>query len=173
MSGTWSYSKSAQGSWPDGYLRPALTNSVNGLVVADFNGDGIADVATTDSSSPRCSSCWLISYSGTGDWTTYSEFVPLYAAVGIGHFLGNRGVDVLLWNTYQDFLGCATRTALPMFSALFLEEQELLYGKAARRCAKKSRAFWIGLVSRSGSSPVKSALTPPVDFRWPNESGRI
>ena len=94
VAGTWSYSKSAQGSWADGYLRQALTSSAANLVVADFNGDGFADVALTNSTS------WAISYSGTSNWNSQSEAVPLYAAAGIGRFLGNPGADVLLWNGY-------------------------------------------------------------------------
>jgi hypothetical protein len=94
VAGTWSYSKSAGGSWSDGYLRQALTSNANDLIVADFNGDGIADVALTNSTS------WSISYSGTSNWNSHSEAVPLNAAAGIGHFLGNPGVDVLLWNDY-------------------------------------------------------------------------
>jgi hypothetical protein len=94
---TWSYSKGATGAWADGYLRPALTDTVGGLVVADFDGDGVADVAG------NCALpvCWRISYSGFQQWTTVaaqdSDLVgPLL--VGIGHFLGHAEADVLTWN---------------------------------------------------------------------------
>ena len=96
---TWSYSKSATGSWADGYLRPALADTVDGLVVADFNGDGFADVAM------NCDgpACWRISYGGFQDWTYLSEqnsglLGPQFVAVG--HFLGHAAADVLTWNLY-------------------------------------------------------------------------
>jgi hypothetical protein len=97
---TWSYSKSATGSWADGYLQPALTNTVDGLVVADFNGDGFADVAA------NCDgpACWRISYGGFQDWTSVSPqnsglVGPEFVAVG--HFLGHSAADVLTWNLYN------------------------------------------------------------------------
>lgn len=108
---TWSYSKSARGPWSEGYLRPALTNTVDQLVVADFDGDGRADVATIN---PNLATTpfnnWLISYNGVGDWKEYivvaanlcfspdPALVPLPLMPAIGFFAGNRGADVLLWN---------------------------------------------------------------------------
>lgn len=97
---TWSYSKGATGSWSDGYLRPALANTVDGLVVADFNGDGFADVAA------NCDgpACWRISYNGFQDWKYISAqnsglVGPEFVAVG--HFLGHAAADVLTWNLYD------------------------------------------------------------------------
>ena len=98
----WAYSKNAQGAWADGVLRPAMRDNngnlipVDNLVVADFDGDGYVDVATNNQAD------WTISFNGRGDWThfnvpfTHECFVGGYA--GIGHFAGNAGADVLIWN---------------------------------------------------------------------------
>lgn len=50
---TWSYSKSATGSWADGFLQDAL-DTIDNLVVADFNGDGTADVGESCGSGLEC-----------------------------------------------------------------------------------------------------------------------
>jgi hypothetical protein len=97
---TWSYSKGATGTWAEGYLRPALTNTVDGLVVADFNGDGFADVGA------NCDgpACWRISYNGFQDWrsvSTQNSGLVGPELVGIRHFLGHAGADVLTWNLYD------------------------------------------------------------------------
>lgn len=111
--GNWavSYSqKSVQGlfsSWTP--LQRRLTDSVNGLVVADFNGDGIADVAANwdvtgifDNSSG-----WRISYGGVEPWIHEAEFFDLVgpAFAGVGHFLGHAEADVLSWNLENNVNG--------------------------------------------------------------------
>jgi len=80
-------------SWKS--LRPRLTDSARGLIVADFNGEGYADVATdcTDSG------CWRISYRGFQDWTYASQPVSLNGDLaGVGHFRASAPADVLTWN---------------------------------------------------------------------------
>jgi len=94
VSNTWSYSKSATGSWASGYLRPALTDTVDGLFVADFNGDGFADVGTSCGSG-----CWSISYGGFQDWNNVTGTVGPQVA-GVGHFLGQVEADLLSWESY-------------------------------------------------------------------------
>ncbi len=88
----WNYSASAAAAWTQ--LPVTLSTNIANLEVADFDGDGFADVALTNSTS------WAISYGGATNWSSQSEAVPLSAAAGIGHFLGNPGADVLLWNGY-------------------------------------------------------------------------
>jgi FG-GAP-like repeat len=80
-------------------LRPALTNTVDGLFVADFNGDGTADVAMDCGAGAP--GCWSISYGGFQDWQ-YPNIGPTgpYVA-GVGHFLGRIEADLLLWNDPQ------------------------------------------------------------------------
>jgi len=88
--------KTGQGifsSWTP--LRPKLTDTVSDLVVADFKGDGFADVATDCAGS----ACWRISYRGTQDWTNTSQPVSLSGDfAGVGHFRGAATSDVLTWN---------------------------------------------------------------------------
>jgi hypothetical protein len=79
-------------------LRRKLTDSVANLVVADFDGDGRADVAT---SRPFLASFdWIVSDNGAGGWTMLrTEGVPLSSAAAIGRFDGDASADVLLWHT--------------------------------------------------------------------------
>jgi hypothetical protein len=93
---TWSYSKSATGSWQDGYLRKALTNTVSGLIVADFNGDGIADVWTDCGADTP--GCWRISYRGFEDWRTFTFGSSGPYVAGVGRFLGHVESDLLSWH---------------------------------------------------------------------------
>jgi hypothetical protein len=77
-------------------LRPKLSDSVASLIVADFNGDGTADVATDCPNS----ACWQISCGGKADWTRVSQPVSLSGSlVGVGHFESVRPSDILTWNT--------------------------------------------------------------------------
>jgi hypothetical protein len=114
VGGSWSFSKSAHGSWSSGFLQEALA-PITGLVVADFNGDGIADVATS-SGGPN----WAISYGGRGNWVHYqidntarcvSPEPPLTQVPAIGHFDGNSGADVLLWDGGAEFCIASGGTA--------------------------------------------------------------
>jgi hypothetical protein len=90
-------------------LRVKLTDSVADLTVADFNGDGRADIAR--SSCSFFGSCdWQVSYRGTGNWTKLrSAGLPLTSAAAIGRFSGNVGVDVLLW--HDNYLDIASAGA--------------------------------------------------------------
>ncbi len=93
-----SYSrKSVQGlfsSWT--LLRSKLTDTVDGLIVADFGGSGKADVATNCGADAP--GCWRISYGGLQDWRYYTlgTFGPYVA--GVGHFLGQVEADLLSWD---------------------------------------------------------------------------
>jgi hypothetical protein len=94
---TWSYSKSTNGSWS--ILRDALSENINDLVVADFNGDGFADIAG------NCDfpGCWRISYGGFQDWFYVDQDFEVLGIVaenvaGYGHFTGTAAADFLAWN---------------------------------------------------------------------------
>jgi hypothetical protein len=88
----WSITKSALGNWV--HLQRALTNTVDGLVAADFNGDGFADIGMSCGSG-----CWQISYSGSENWSTYHTLGSLSVVDGgVGHFSRGAGADVLAWD---------------------------------------------------------------------------
>lgn len=124
---TWSYSKSATGSWSDGFLQEAMA-PIDRVAVADFDGDGRADVMTRDQPSnyqgPNGNFGiviwnWKISYGGIRNWTTH-QIAPKQGdacrlemslspdqlkptnfssqVAGIGRFAGSHGADVLVWN---------------------------------------------------------------------------
>ena len=78
-------------------LRAKLTNDVNGLVVADFDADGRADVAA--SSRDGIYFDWRISWSGLSDWAPLSNnaIAPLITAPAISWFDTDAGADVLFW----------------------------------------------------------------------------
>ncbi|MGA9639790.1 MAG: VCBS repeat-containing protein [Terriglobales bacterium] len=76
-------------------LRKKLTDSITNLVVADFNGDGYADVAT-DCPLPTC---WMISFRGFENWQQFPQPVTLKDDLAaVGHFRGAAATDVLTWN---------------------------------------------------------------------------
>jgi hypothetical protein len=86
-------------------LRAKLTDDVVGLFVADFNGDGRADVAKLQPLGiPPSSYLLKVSYSGTGDWT---KLRTIGMPVATGRFDGNAGADVLTW--HDNYLDIAPR----------------------------------------------------------------
>jgi hypothetical protein len=73
---------------------------VANLVVADFDGDGRADVATSTQLSAS-SFDWKVSDNGAGGWSTLRILtVPLSSAAAVGRFDGDASADVLLWHNY-------------------------------------------------------------------------
>ena len=77
-------------------------------MVADFNGDGHADVGANCDGGD---SCWRISYRGFLDWTSVSvqnsNFLGPQLA-GIGRFLGHAEADVLSWNAVSPLIYAPT-----------------------------------------------------------------
>jgi hypothetical protein len=97
--GAWSVTYAGSVNW--NRLRSRLTNSVAGLVLADFNGDGVTDIAMSTFVRERGSPMWmwLVSWGGTSDWTPLRlANTPLTAAAAVGSFDDNAGADVLLWS---------------------------------------------------------------------------
>jgi len=66
VSGAWQVSYGAQSRWTG--LRARLTDSVAGLVIADFTGDGQNDIGLLQGGSLK------VSAGGTGDFVTFSNF---------------------------------------------------------------------------------------------------
>lgn len=92
VSGQWSYSDGTTVGWVP--LRPALTDDVAGLFVADFDGDGTADIGSV---SPASATTVLYRYSlgGIGGWTALTTTFRRPAAVG--RFFGGLKSAILFW----------------------------------------------------------------------------
>jgi hypothetical protein len=107
-SGQWMVSLSATGPWAGWPLRPALTNTMAGLIIADFNGNGRADIASftgrvMDSSIVTQFISWevKVSWDGTGNWTPLRTFTGSLAAVG--RFDATRGADILFFPSNANY----------------------------------------------------------------------
>jgi hypothetical protein len=85
-------------------LRARLTDTVAGLIVADFNGDRHSDLAILNCSAIGCE--WNVSYGGTTGWIALRpRSRSLVSTAAIGRFTGNRSADILLWHdNYLDIL---------------------------------------------------------------------
>jgi len=113
VNGYWRVAYSGTSGWQP--LRSKLSDSVSSLLVADFNGDGRADVAMPALISTLGSyTGWTyqVSYNGTGDWVplrTYSLNQTGVAA--IGRFDQSAGADILLWaDNHLEISSQGTRT---------------------------------------------------------------
>ncbi len=75
-------------------LRSRLTNRMAGLFAADFDGDGITDIARFNNASTPSMS---VSRNGRSDWQTLNTGLKSFFA--IGQFDDNRGADILTWSS--------------------------------------------------------------------------
>jgi hypothetical protein len=105
VDGFWKVSLSAKQGWDAWVLRPALTTTMAGLVIADFNGGGVADIATyTVSAAPSTSQYrleWKVSWSGKKAWEPLKSFLG-GPAIGVGRFNAAAGADILYWQGFTD-----------------------------------------------------------------------
>ena len=85
VSGAWQVSYGAQSRWTG--LRARLTDSVAGLVIADFTGDGQNDIGLLQGGSLK------VSAGGTGDFVTFSNFSGLAA---FGQFQTQGRTDLMI-----------------------------------------------------------------------------
>jgi VCBS repeat protein len=81
-------------------LRPALTTTMKGLIVADFDGDGHPDIAMIQHSTGQV--LWQVSRSGTGDWTSLTAIPDSRPFAAVGRFDDHPGADILVW--HENFL---------------------------------------------------------------------
>ena len=94
-SGQWSIVPGGTNSWVP--LRPSLEDDISRLVVADFDGDGRADVIDSQSAGFGFW-IWRISRSGLTGWsTTHLAEGPVHTAPGVGRFDEEPGADALTW----------------------------------------------------------------------------
>jgi hypothetical protein len=94
VSGKWMVSLNATGAWAGFPLRGALTTTMAGLIIADFNGNGRSDIATANG---------RVSYDGRGNWVQLPARPGLFAAVG--RFDANGGADILFYWANGNHLG--------------------------------------------------------------------
>jgi hypothetical protein len=102
VSNAWRVSYSAESSWM--FLRSKLTDKVDTLRVADFDGNGIDDIATysvqvvNPTTTPVAVMSWKISRDGTGGWKTLLKPTSLPFA-GIGNFVADDPrAGLLIWS---------------------------------------------------------------------------
>ena len=116
VAGKWHVSCGATESWVP--LPVSLTNKIDGLIVADFDGNGRADVVTFDN--PLVTGWrWAVSKDAAAGWI-YHEITPTTEGpepcpfsigifslpspasslfVGVGRFSGNQSDDILMWGS--------------------------------------------------------------------------
>ena len=98
--GGWSIVDHAGGQWTP--IGPARSTNTSELFVADFDGDGIADVARLTGAGSSGGVYWValqVSKGGTAAFVNQGLF-PLVASSGmpaIGRFDGSPGADLLWW----------------------------------------------------------------------------
>jgi hypothetical protein len=99
--GKWQFSSSSTGSWEP--LGPSRRSSLQNAVVADFDSDGIVDVAFHDGELK-----WVYSRSGREALATLKESsdqeekrLPALHRLAIGHFDRNRGAEVITFPVYN------------------------------------------------------------------------
>jgi hypothetical protein len=118
VAGKWQVSCGATSAWTP--LPVSLTDHIDGLVVADFQGNGLSDIATNSLND------WMIWYSDKSDWVHYqindtdrciSPQPSLSLMPGIGNFDGLPGADVLLWDGGNEFcIASGGNTGLQIWS---------------------------------------------------------
>ena len=114
VSRQWSIVPGGTNTWVP--LRPSLDDNVSRLVVADFDGDGRADVVSSRSAAFGFW-IWRISRSGLTGWTNiHLGRVPLHEAPAVGRFDHLPGADALTWGRSNslalDIVSSATGAAV-------------------------------------------------------------
>ena len=93
--GTWKIVKGVWQSWQN--LGPAqLPGGIQALVVADFDGDGLADVGADYAT--QYGNVWMMSPRGTGTPSAFHVADQHMAELPIGRFDDRAGADILRWD---------------------------------------------------------------------------
>lgn len=110
----WQFVPGGGNSWQP--LRTALTNTVDGLVVADFDGDGYADIARQ--SPIAFFNLWQYSARGRADFTPLrlGQSDQSIARAPVGRFNGDSKADVLLWSGLDFSIASAARDPIVTLS---------------------------------------------------------
>jgi hypothetical protein len=102
VSNAWRVSYSATSSWQ--FLRAKLTDDVASLVVADYDGDAIADVATFSVQPSNAVGLvpvvyrWRVSRNGTGGWSVLQK-PSILPPAAIGRFVPHDPkAHLLVWD---------------------------------------------------------------------------
>jgi hypothetical protein len=110
-SGKWRIVRAPGGHWQD--LGAAQSTDIRLLVVADFDGDGIADVGRyAVSASQFIPPKWFVSKNGVNSFTLLRNApIPQFlTALPIGRFDDVAGADVLFWDSLHFRIASGGRT---------------------------------------------------------------
>jgi hypothetical protein len=97
VSGWWQFSDGATTAWTQ--LQPKLTDSVDKLVVGDFDGDNYDDIAINE---PLGLADWKYSPAGVGTWL---QLLGGNNVAGIGRFLGGAQSYLASWSENAFWIG--------------------------------------------------------------------
>ena len=92
VSGQWQIVRGGTETWQP--LRSALS-TLDDVVVADFDGDGVSDVARA------VSGAWRYSRDARSEWVVLRSTSEPLTGKPLGRFDGNATADVILWDGLQ------------------------------------------------------------------------
>jgi hypothetical protein len=112
--GQWQYVPGGTASWVP--LRTALTSSVAGLVVADFDGDGYADIGRKTTGGFLSVATWQYAARGWGGFVTLRTTDDELVGQPVGKFDGDKKADVLVWGDRHFRIASGARSPVVTWS---------------------------------------------------------